>query len=84
MSDKTEKLKLELASLSLEDRDDIRSYLDDLEDEEPTQDEWEEAWSAEINRRIADVESGKTKLIPGEEVFRRVDEMLARLNRTES
>ena len=80
MSEIAEKLKTDLATLSLEDRDSIRDYLDSLDDEEMTQDEWEEAWSAEINRRIADVEAGRSKLIPGDEVFRRVDEMLARLN----
>lgn len=30
--------------------------------------EWEEAWSAEIARRVADIESGKATLIPWEEV----------------
>ena len=74
MSEKAEKLKAALAELSLEEREDIRVYLDSLEDEELTQEEWEAAWSEEINRRIADIDSGKTKLIPGEEVMRRLRE----------
>lgn len=82
MSEKAEKLKAALAELSFEEREDIRAYLETLEAEQLTQKEWEEAWSEEINRRIADIESGKTKLIPGEEVFRRIDERLAGLNGT--
>lgn len=74
MSDKAEKLKVELASLSLEDRDGISEYLDSLEDENLSQEQWEETWSEEINRRIADVESGRLKLIPAEEVSRKMRE----------
>ena len=74
MSEKAERLKAELATLSLEDRDGIREYLDSLEEPELSQEEWEEAWSEEINRRIADVESGKTRLIPWEEVSREMRE----------
>src|SRR5207248_792952 len=65
VSEKAEKLKAELASLSLEERDDIRAYLESLEDEELTQEEWEAAWSEEVNRRVADMESGKTKRFRG-------------------
>lgn len=74
MSDKAERLKAELASLSLEDLDGIREYLDDLAEPELTQEEWEESWSEEINRRIADDEAGLTEMIPGQEVMRRLRE----------
>ncbi|HXD89246.1 MAG TPA: addiction module protein [Urbifossiella sp.] len=77
MSEKAEKLKAALAELSLEEREDIRIYLDSLGDEELTQEEWEQAWSEEINRRIADDEAGLTKMIPGEEVMRRLREKYA-------
>ena len=79
MSEKAEQLKAALASLSLEERDDIRDYLDGLAEAELTPEEWEESWSEEINRRIADVESGKVKLIPSEEVLFRIDAKLAQL-----
>lgn len=79
MSEKAEQLKAALASLSLEERDDIRDYLDSLAEAELSQEEWEESWSEEINRRIADVESGKVKLIPSEEVLCRIDAKLAQL-----
>jgi len=74
MSEKAEKLKAELASLSLEDRDEIRAYLESLEAEELTEEEWRALWSEEINRRIEAVKSGKTKLIPWEEVSREMRE----------
>jgi putative addiction module component (TIGR02574 family) len=30
--------------------------------------EWQQAWTTEIARRVADIESGKSKLTPWEEV----------------
>jgi len=47
-------------------------------DDEPADADAEEAWAAEIKRRVDDVRSGKVKMIPGEEVER---EMAARLRR---
>lgn len=34
----------------------------------------EEAWAAEINRRVAEVRSGTAKLIPAEEMFPELDD----------
>lgn len=45
-----------------------------LESISPRNNEVEEAWKEEVERRIDDVESGKVKLIPGEEVFARMRE----------
>lgn len=73
MSDLAEKLKAELASLSLEDRDGIREYLDSLE-EFQSREEWEAYWIPECERRIADLEAGRTKTIPWEEVDRKMRE----------
>ena len=72
MSEIAEKLKSDLATLSLEDRDSIREYLDSLEEEFQTREEWEEYWIEECNRRVANVEAGRSKLIPGEEVMERL------------
>ena len=73
MSDKAERLKAELASLSLEDLDGIREYLDGLvEDEEPTQEQWDEYLLEIVDQRMADLNAGRTKLIPGEEVMERL------------
>ena len=75
MSEKAEHLKAALASLSLEDRNGIREYLDSLEEEEePTQEEWDEYLIELVNRRMADLEAGRTKLIPWEEVNREMRE----------
>ena len=38
--------------------------------------EAEAAWEEEIKRRIADIDSGKAKLIPAEEVFAEVRRLL--------
>jgi putative addiction module component (TIGR02574 family) len=35
-----------------------------------------QAWDEEIARRIAEIDSGKAELIPGEQVFAEIDEML--------
>ena len=43
-----------------------------LESISPPRTEIDEAWSAEVERRIDEVESGKVKTIPGEEVFARM------------
>jgi len=45
-----------------------------LESISPTQDEIDDLWKAEIERRIDDVESGKVKTIPGNEVFAKIRE----------
>ena len=45
-----------------------------LESISPTKKEVEEAWKEEVERRIDEVENGKVKLIPGEEVFARMRE----------
>jgi hypothetical protein len=74
MSEKAEKLKAELASLSLEDRDGIREYLDSLEEEEPTQEEWDEYLIELCEERLANLAAGRTKLIPWEEVDRKMRE----------
>jgi putative addiction module component (TIGR02574 family) len=39
-------------------------------DEGPAGDGVEEAWAAEIKRRVDDIRSGKAKMIPGERVLR--------------
>lgn len=36
------------------------------------------AWQAEIERRISDMDAGRTQPIPAEEVFARIDQKLRR------
>ncbi|MBX7060485.1 MAG: addiction module protein [Pyrinomonadaceae bacterium] len=45
-----------------------------LESISPKTDEIDEAWKAEVERRIDEVESAEVQLIPGEEVFARMRE----------
>lgn len=40
----------------------------------PTSAEIEKAWLEESHRRLADIQSGKAKMIPGEDVFREINE----------
>ena len=44
------------------------------EDDERRPDEWEAAWSAELEKRLADVKTGKVKRIPAKTV---IEEALA-------
>jgi putative addiction module component (TIGR02574 family) len=43
-------------------------------DDEPAEEGVEEAWAAEIQRRVDDVRSGRVKTIPSEQVFRELEE----------
>ncbi|MEM1061746.1 MAG: addiction module protein [Planctomycetota bacterium] len=43
---------------------------------EPSNEEWQKAWTAEINRRIAEMDSGQVQGIPADDVFA---EMRARI-----
>ena len=43
-----------------------------------TEDEWDQAWSIELNKRIEEMESGAVKGIPYSEVRKRIDSILGR------
>lgn len=45
-----------------------------LESISPSQKEINELWKIEVERRIDEVESGKVKTIPGDEVFAKIRE----------
>jgi putative addiction module component (TIGR02574 family) len=45
-----------------------------LESISPTQDEIDELWKIEVERRIDEVETGKVRTIPGDEVFAKIRE----------
>ena len=46
----------------------------DSADENLTREEWEAAWAAECERRLADLRSGRTAGIPAEEVMQKMKE----------
>jgi len=58
-----------LAQLSVEDRTELLEFLiASLDEGEPDAD-YEEAWAAELQRRIDDLDSGRVQTIPAEEVL---------------
>ncbi len=70
------KLLEQALSLSPEEQEALANSLfanlDREMNEGPDEEGVEQAWAAEIKRRIDDIESGKTKMIPYEEVRRRL------------
>ncbi|MGO9404347.1 MAG: addiction module protein [Terriglobales bacterium] len=75
------KLLEQALSLSVEEQEALAnslfSNLDREMNEGPTEEGVEEAWTEEIKHRIDDIQSGKTKMIPYEEVRRRLAARLA-------
>ena len=76
MSEAAEKLKPLLAALTADERAEITDYLRSLDEgeEQITEEEWEEAWAEEINRRIADAEANGSDSMPHEEFMRQMKE----------
>jgi putative addiction module component (TIGR02574 family) len=74
--DATELLKRALA-LSAEERAELAgSLLESLDDPAEDPEAVEAAWNEEIARRIADLDSGKAKTVPWEEVRHRISSKL--------
>jgi putative addiction module component (TIGR02574 family) len=63
-------------ALSTQERGPIIDRLIESLYDEPAEEGVEAAWSADINRRVEEIQSGNVEMIPGEEVDRR----LARLS----
>lgn len=78
MSATLEQVTEEVRELSLPDRKELLARLiRDLEPEENLSPaEIEAAWDQEISRRVEEIDSGKVKLIPAEEVFARIQARL--------
>jgi putative addiction module component (TIGR02574 family) len=70
------KLLEQALSLSVEEQEALAnsliSNLDGGVNEGPAEEGVENAWAEEIKRRVDDIRSGKTKMIPYEEVRRRL------------
>lgn len=58
-------IKAAVPALSSEERDELRALLEEFDDGA----ELSPAWKAEIERRVADYRSGKTKGVPLEDVM---------------
>ena len=71
MSDTLAELKTKAAQLSDSERAELAlSLIESLDG--PGDPNVEEAWRIEIERRMAQVDRGEVKLIPGDEVFARL------------
>jgi putative addiction module component (TIGR02574 family) len=73
---KTDDLINEAISLPVE----LRARLVDelLKSLNPSQAEMDELWAAEAERRVDEIENGKVKPIPGEQVFQELRKRLGR------
>ncbi len=72
----TEELISEAVSLPLDIRLQIVERL--LHSLHPTQKDIDELWAAEAERRVKEIESGTVKPVPGDEVFRKIRDRLAK------
>jgi len=68
-----EQLKVEAMKFSPEERADLADWL--WVSATPRE-EVKAAWGAEIARRVAEMDAGKTKFIPAEKVFAEIDEKI--------
>ena len=46
------------------------------DDDDPADPDWDEAWEAELTRRIADVREGRVQLIPWEQTRAKIEALL--------
>lgn len=67
---KTNELIKEAISLPVEIRAQIIDKL--LESLNPSQKEIDKLWAKEAEKRVEEIQSGKVKTIPGEEVFKKI------------
>lgn len=74
MIDLVDELSRKARALPPEDR--VRLAEELLATVQEVDAEVEQAWDAEIRRRIAEIDSGTAKLIPAEEVFAEVRRLL--------
>jgi putative addiction module component (TIGR02574 family) len=78
MSEQTKQVIAAALALPLADRklvaDAVCDSIDAEDDEEMSDEEYHDMWGKEIERRLADLEAGRTKLIPHEEVMARLRE----------
>ncbi len=63
-----EKILPLVMALTAAERAELINYLDAIEEEELSPEEWEAAWLEECERRMADLEAGRTKLVSWEEM----------------
>jgi putative addiction module component (TIGR02574 family) len=72
MTPEVSKLLEQVLALSTHERGLVIDRLIESLDEEPADEGVAEAWAEEIKHRVDDIRSGRTKLIAGDEVRRRL------------
>lgn len=70
---RVDQIESEALTLSRSERERVAETLVASLDWDP---EVEHAWNKEVRRRIRDIDSGKTKLIPGDEVLQEIDDLV--------
>lgn len=69
-------LRAELLTLPAREREELADQLYASLEDEPMDPDWEQAWSQELSRRVADIADGRVELIDADEVH---DELRAEL-----
>jgi len=72
MTPKASEVLAQAMQLSPQERELLIDELVESLDEGPAEAGAEEAWAGEIKRRVDEIRSGKVKMIPSEEVERRI------------
>jgi putative addiction module component (TIGR02574 family) len=72
----TEELISEATSLPVDIRVQLVEKL--LQSLNPTEKETDELWAAEAERRVQEIETGTVKTVPGDEVFKKIRDRLAK------
>lgn len=63
-------LRAELLTLTAREREDLADQRYESLEAEPRDPDWEQAWSQEIGRRVAEISSGRVALVDADEVHR--------------
>jgi putative addiction module component (TIGR02574 family) len=71
MSEAAENLKATLSSLPESDREELANFLLQSLDQEDTS---QEAWDLELTRRLEEIETGRAKTVPADNLFRKLRE----------
>lgn len=70
----TEELMTEAMSLPVDIRLQLVERL--LQSLNPTEGDIDEMWAVEAERRVDEIQKGEVKLVPGDEVFRKIQDRL--------
>jgi putative addiction module component (TIGR02574 family) len=72
----TEEFIFEAVSLPVDIRLQVVERL--LQSLNPTQKDMDEIWAIEAERRVQEIDTGKVRLVPGEDVFKKIRDRLSK------